>query len=361
MAHSTLKGKALEYFMRKLLLGCGFTPIKSDGTVIYDGSVGQMVHGLGQPHNADVLMSPPIQTPFYYPTNLIVECKWHNEPLGIPFARNVLGLREDINHFDIVTKDILDARKTYRSKTPKLYPFDRCIYQVALASVSGFKRTTVEFANVHRIPLISFASAALFEPLRNFLNMVDEAEFIYSKKDLALLENVFAGKKEWESLSDNMTYQYDLIGFFRYVDELTWNVNIAILKNGTLLFLHEVEEYERQNSNHFYDDQGTFRLYWDDRKSIWTLCGQEKTYQFELPGEMLKEWKQASDQWENDFKTREKALHLKQGYFSEIYLLSNRNGKSNVETLRLNKIFLDEAYERLYSRNDKGNTDIRED
>lgn len=31
---------------------------------IYDGSSGQMLQGLGEAHNADVLLEPPMQTPF---------------------------------------------------------------------------------------------------------------------------------------------------------------------------------------------------------------------------------------------------------------------------------------------------------
>lgn len=355
MTRSALKGKAFEYFMRKLLIGCGFTSVKSDGTIIYDGSAGQMVHGLGQPHNADVLMSPPIQTPFYYTTNLIVECKWHNEPLGIPFARNVLGLREDLNHFDIVTKDILDARKTYRGSTPKLYPFDRCIYQVALASVSGFKRTTIEFANVHRIPLISFAEATLFKELRDFLDMADKIENNLTESDITSLKDVWMGKEDWKHYSRRFWLDKSLSAFFEYVDKITQSVNIAILKNGTLLFLHKLRgEEQLYYVDRNKENDGSFTLYWDEYKYVWTLCGQEKIYQFELPKEMLVEWKEASDQWEDEFKTREKALHMKKGYFSEIYLLSNRNGKSNIETLRLNKRFLDDAYQNLYKR-DKSN------
>ena len=85
--------------MKRLLEGCGFTPVTSDGMIVYDRSAGQMIHGLGQAHNADVLMAPPMQTLFYFNTNLLVECKCYSEPLGLPFVRNVLGLREDINKF----------------------------------------------------------------------------------------------------------------------------------------------------------------------------------------------------------------------------------------------------------------------
>lgn len=38
--------------------------MKSDGLYIFDGAPGQMIQGLGEAHNADVLLEPPAQTPF---------------------------------------------------------------------------------------------------------------------------------------------------------------------------------------------------------------------------------------------------------------------------------------------------------
>ncbi|MCC8163537.1 MAG: hypothetical protein LIO86_10360 [Lachnospiraceae bacterium] len=70
-----LKGKLFEFFVKQLLMSCGFRPVDKDGLLVYEGTAGTMVQGLGQPHNADVLLSPPVQIPFYFPTRLIVECK----------------------------------------------------------------------------------------------------------------------------------------------------------------------------------------------------------------------------------------------------------------------------------------------
>ena len=62
-----LKGIAFEWFVRNLLKSCGFNSVVPDDSIIYKDSRGIMIHGLGQPHNADVLMSPPFQIPFYFP------------------------------------------------------------------------------------------------------------------------------------------------------------------------------------------------------------------------------------------------------------------------------------------------------
>lgn len=47
-----------------------------DGLYIYDGPAGQMIQDLGEAHNADVLLEPPVQTPFYYRTRLLSEYPW---------------------------------------------------------------------------------------------------------------------------------------------------------------------------------------------------------------------------------------------------------------------------------------------
>ena len=68
-------GKAFEIFVKRLLINVGFREVKSDGLFVFDGSPGQMVQGLGEAHNADVLLEPPVQTPFLHKTRILIECK----------------------------------------------------------------------------------------------------------------------------------------------------------------------------------------------------------------------------------------------------------------------------------------------
>lgn len=56
-------GKAFELFVKRILIHIGFSEVVSDGLYIYDGAPGQMIQGLGEAHNADVLLEPPVQTP----------------------------------------------------------------------------------------------------------------------------------------------------------------------------------------------------------------------------------------------------------------------------------------------------------
>ena len=51
-------GKAFELFVKRILIHIGFSEVVSDGLYIYDGAPGQMIQGLGEAHNADVLLEP---------------------------------------------------------------------------------------------------------------------------------------------------------------------------------------------------------------------------------------------------------------------------------------------------------------
>ena len=50
-------GKAFEIFVKRLLMSVGFSEVVSDGLYIYDAAPGQMIQGLGEAHNADVLLN----------------------------------------------------------------------------------------------------------------------------------------------------------------------------------------------------------------------------------------------------------------------------------------------------------------
>lgn len=98
MTAGQLKGTLLEYIVRNLLTNCGFTSVKPDGHYIYqqNGTGLFYINGKGAAHDADVLLEPPIQMPFSYPSRLLFECKSYARPIGLDVIRNGLGLRYDI-------------------------------------------------------------------------------------------------------------------------------------------------------------------------------------------------------------------------------------------------------------------------
>lgn len=348
MATKNKKGYAFEFFVKQLLLRNGFTPITSDNKLIYDTGIGQMIHGLGQPHNADVLVSPPFQTPFYFPTRLLVECKCYEKELGISFARNVLGLREDVNHFDIVTPEILNKRRNYKRTAPAVYNFDRYTYQAALASLTGFKKTAQEFALVHRIPLISFASS-LFERIKDlvmsFDNILMEAQ-IDREQVKRIIHFFHSNRIEHKPYRDDYVHfnskpilYHWFIEFHNEINRIAENMDIGIIDNGNLLFMYR--DYEQHRASYQFNDGYT--LHWQSTHNYWSLVNSDNefTYHFELPQDIMREWALFSN-------NRRTALDIKERYFSTILVYQMaQNLYPEIKILRLSQDFLRHAIDNL--------------
>ena len=263
-------GKALEIFVKQLLICIGFSEVKSDGLYVYDSSAGQMVQGLGSSHNADVLLEPPVQTPFYIPTRLIFECKDHTRKTGLATIRGALGLREDINHFEIVDKDKLISRKNhYRTMTP--FSNDRYAYQVAVASITGYTKDAQLFAATHRIPLLEFDRFDFWERLRTLLH---------------------ASETSSSEIKE-------------YANEIGKNMAVAVLKSGQLLFLHQIEGDQLR----FADD---YTLHWSNKDQPWQLCSGGCTYMFSLPEKIMKLWIENTS---NELELKRSAIHCKEEVF----------------------------------------------
>lgn len=336
MASKNIKGYAFEWFVRKVLNHCGFTSVIPDNKIVFKNGRNVMVHGLGQPHNTDVLVDPPIQIPFFFPSRLIIECKCKNVELGIEHGRNVFGLREDINSFDVVTPDLLRDRANYRRRNPATYSFDRYHYQVALASTSGFKVTTQEFAAVHRIPLLQFKSA-IFSPVVNLIYRLDDIPI--NRQDKEKLLDAFAN-------GENIALQAETCAsevlewaqqFSEECDTIAQRMNIGILDNGSILFLFKPYYPDKDGTRVFADG---YSLHWSTRHDYWSLYenGEEK-YCFELPIELLRIWA-------NNYNVdrREAALHLKEGYMKNITVYTkSEDGKVGINVLTLSSTFINNA------------------
>ena len=157
MKASTIKGAFLEYIIRRIFIKCGFRIVKPDDIFIFEKSPLTFVNGKGAAHDADVLMDPPMQIPFLWPSRIIFECKNYKDSLGLGIVRNALGVRTDLNEFEIVTKDFLEDRKNNRRSSLAIDSRIRHQYQVGVASVDGFSKPAIEFATHHKIPLFSLS------------------------------------------------------------------------------------------------------------------------------------------------------------------------------------------------------------
>lgn len=157
MKASNIKGALLEYLVRRLLANCGFTPVHPDNLYTYVRGGLFYVNGRGAAHDADVLMEPPVQMPFSYPSRILFECKAYDSKVTLPVVRNALGLKYDINEFEVVTKNSLMQRMNNRRSSYAIEHRKRYNYQVGVASAEDFSKPAIEFAANSRIPLLSLA------------------------------------------------------------------------------------------------------------------------------------------------------------------------------------------------------------
>lgn len=339
MKNKSLKGYAFEYLIRRLMLNSGFTnsPLDNKYKTVYTNGTGTMIHGLGQPHNADVLMDPPIQTPFYYQSRLLVECKAYSTPLGLGHARNVLGLREDINSFNIVDLATLTNRRNYSDKAI-LHDFEKFQYQVALASLSGFKAGTVAFAHTHRIPLIDLDSLPLMREIKDFILDLDLLDL--PEEQMKELITVFQGKQDWWNLSiiQNDRYRH-IINFFEH-EIFSNRIEVGITNTGDILFLYKMSNDDLQKiNNQIYEDG--FSIHWNNFNSYWYLRDRNEGYIFQLPEALKQKWIEYSNVPEQNIYSG--AITLKEKSIAKIIKYYIEDGKQNIKILHLSKRFIEEA------------------
>ncbi len=292
------KGKALELFIKQLLINVGFAEVKSDGLFIFDGSPGQMIQGLGGAHNADVLLEPPVQTPFYYPSRLIIECKNYSFPASLNIVRSVLGLREDINHFEVIDQGELNLRRSHYHNVV-LPIVDRYTYQVALASTGGYSKPAQMYASVHRIPLLDFRS---IPDWTNILTYLQKSYIIDSE-------------------------------VIRLANEIGQHMAVGVLKTGQLLFLYQKNGYSISFDNHY-------SLFWQSEYEPWKLVSGGNTYVFHLPEKIMSLWITNSS---SDIELRKNAIGFKESALSNMVVYYRENALPTIKMISIDKQNLEEA------------------
>lgn len=310
------QGKAFELFVKRILMMIGFSEVKSDGLYIFDGAPGQMIQGLGEAHNADVLLEPPAQTPFLGSIRLLIECKDYKNKIGLGIIRSALGLRDDINHFDIVDINELNARRTNR-RYGLVYDYERFSYQVAVAAINGFTIPAQNFAATHRIPLIEFDKMSFWGRLKWLLEQIDP-------------------------LDDSDLNQNEETQIVELAENIGQGVAMAITNTGQLLFLYRVSEVT-ENQNYFSD---TYSLGWRDPNQPWELISGEQRYMFQLPKSIMRKW---LDNTTSDLEMKKNAVYCKTNFMSNMIVYYTQNGKAKIKMISIDKYALDEAREMLYN------------
>lgn len=331
-----LKGAILEYIVRNILKSCGFKNVKPDGLYIYEDKGLFLVNGKGASHDTDVLMDPPVQIPFSYPMRIIFECKSYDTTVGLAIVRNAAGMREDINNFEIVTKDFLMARKKNRTKFA-VENRNRHMYQVGVVSLDKFSAPATEFAINNKIPLLSIA-ANFNQYVADKINSIslDEIE----KYSSSSVKNLYAFFKDRNGDLFTSKYEsareilYDNNQVFQIIHTLSEyiirNTYVGLLESGQIILLHKPDDGSEEI---IFNSTGNIRLkaelHWTrEKQDQWELEVFEELnperrtkFKFFLPSQMVVEWGEFSF-------SKSGALDLKDRYFSKIMVFNKGGGNS---------------------------------
>lgn len=328
-------GRAFELLIENILISIGFSKVKSDGRYVFDAGAGQMLQGLGEAHNADVLLEPPVQTPFYAKSRILVECKWYAKKVGLNTLRSALGLKEDVNHFEIVDKDELDSRRNL-SRPQLRHTHTRYAYQVAVASRNGFTIPAQNFAATHRISLIEFDKMPFWG---NFINLL-------------VPQNPSDPRGNSTAPRDNSTADIDkdiklditeeeISAFVQR--EIRSRIALAITPSGQMLFL-----YKKSAPNGVDHPEVKFgeeyKLEWDSPSEPWTLSSEGNEYLFQLPEELLLHWLNNA---EDETELKIDAIHLKEEYFSNMIVYYKYSDRQFIQMISIDRNHIFEALKRL--------------
>lgn len=313
-------GKAFELLVKKILIHIGFTEVKSDEWYILSNGTSQKIRGLGEVHDADVLLEPPVQTPFYTPTRLLIECKDYGKRVGLNVLRSALGLREDINHFELIDKDSVLDRYTGSAPIQASLQYQ---YQVAVASMSGFTKPAQNFAAIHRISLIEFNKMPFWE---EFCSHIERDE------------------GHWNAMSNtdseyvDQTMDERIMGV---IDDIARRSAVAITNSGQMLFLYKSKEDNPGFCAEPKFDYDYYRLTWQEKNKPWKLRIHNEVFRFQLPREMLENWLKCS---KDEMDLRINAIRQKQGNLSRMVVYYSQGGiEPRIKMISIDEYHLREA------------------
>jgi hypothetical protein len=151
--YEQLVGMLLEEVVLYLLEASGYIPITeiSNDPTLHQGRNGLEVQGRGGKHQIDAIADFAIQQPFVHPLRLLVEAKFHRDPVGIEVMRNAVGVLQDVDkYWDYERHQEIESRYNY---------------QYAILSASDFNDNAKTYALVHGIYLIPLQGLSFIQPI----------------------------------------------------------------------------------------------------------------------------------------------------------------------------------------------------
>jgi hypothetical protein len=328
-----IKGALLEYIVRNLLKNCGFTNVIADGLFSFEKSGLFFINGKGAAHDADVIMNPPIQMPFAYPSQLIFECKAYGSKANLSIVRNALGLRNDINDFEIVTRNTLNKRQNNRRASYAIDTRKRFLYQVGVASVNDFSKPAIEFAANNKIPLLSLDWFLGPNTIREF-NSIDQGFIDSIPEDVVRNLYTFLKDRIGNMYASKYRLTYDFLSSDNILGDIVTFSNtvirysyIGLLETGDIVFLFARTRAEENILNQ-QNGLATLKaeIHWfSDRPNVWSLTvynqqnrDNRTEFDFYVPNRIFDHWKQFN-------LDKSVALDIKQEFFSKVFVFNQRN------------------------------------
>jgi hypothetical protein len=360
MKAGNIKGALLEYVVRKILSNCGFSNVRADNLYLFERGGLFYINGKGAAHDADILMNPPFQMPFVYPTQLLFECKSYKSIVNLTIIRNALGLRNDINDFEIVTKESLANRQNNRRDSYAIDLRTRFLYQVGVATLNDFTKPAVEFAVNNKIPLLSLSWILRPDVIDKFNNITQLQIDSFNSQDI---QNVYNFLKDREGNLNNSNYSRanDFLNSFNIFSDIIKAVNeairysyIGLLETGDMVFLvarsRSKENILNQDNS---SDSLNATIHWNyDRANFWKLSVYSKQnntqsdFDFYLP-------KQIYNQWKKFNLDKLEALKLKENFLSKVTVFNHKNNPdSPISIINIDNDWLKKSLQKLSEGNE---------
>jgi len=333
MKAGNLKGALLEYIVRQLLKSCGFTNVMPDNLFSFERGGLFFINGRGAAHDADIIMNPPIQMPFAYPSQLLFECKAYGTVTSLPIVRNALGLRNDINEFEIVTRDSLLERQNNRRAAYAIDTRTRFLYQVGVASVNDFTKPSVEYATNNKIPLLSLSWFLGATTIHDFNSIDQVLVSSFNPEDIQSLYNFLKDREgDMHSAKYRTVYNFlrsdNIFGDIMTFANTTINYSyVGLLETGDMVFLFARSRSEDNILNQLNGFAGLkAEIHWfRDSQNVWRLTvynsqnrDQQTDFDFYVPKRIL-------DHWKSYNFDKNAALDIKQDFFSRIFVFNQQN------------------------------------
>lgn len=309
------------------------------------------VLGRGGKHQIDGIADFAIGQPFSHPQRLLVEVKFHGQPVDIQVVRNAVGVLQDVREY---WTGFHNMHETVRP---------RYQYTYAIFSASEYRSSAQHYAYAHDIYLIPLAKSVYIQPIITAINTIGEfvvpaPRGLTLKKRDALIP--------YDETARGLRHR-ELKNYIRATIRNTTGYSLSEIVNGTALNLLEqfclecrqldgaiLGMISRQfpvflvpspgvNLNELHDCSA--RIYWDDRHHWYLQLDTGESFSFDLPDSLFDQYA------EHGMLSEIRALDLKAETLYEIQAVLRQGRNIRVVTFHLDFDWLDQIRRNIQHEN----------